>query len=252
MTDTEQYIRDQLQSSLREGEQIVHTGAFARGVAGGGISPTKGYLAALTNQRLLLIHTRVGAFKPLLENEGMTEIELANIRAVAGGAELSIRFHEGEDLELRAAAGSKKHAPETQALQQALIASYGQSEEAKALARGKRRSAILSLVLGLGVAAAFIAYREYFGKAGVEVRCQPRPGVVACELRHVKGAASCKSCWDIAVSCKNGTRSIVNACGNVKAKGTTQVDVPESSFPSLDKCDEAQAIKIENIKVTLD
>lgn len=56
----------------------------------------KPYYAALTNQRLILIRTRNGIFRPKMDNQGVEEYPLANVGQVTIGGLLnnkSINFH---------------------------------------------------------------------------------------------------------------------------------------------------------------
>jgi len=92
-TAADRYIQGQLADKLMPGERISHQGygttrRLHRGGGGsvlGGllafasVASTKGVFVAITEERVYLIWTRVGAFAPLLENRGVDVIERARI-----------------------------------------------------------------------------------------------------------------------------------------------------------------------------
>ena len=103
MTERDQFIQAQVQGLLAPGEQIVN---MAYVLKAPGIMmqillsmicywlyffQVKHYYAALTNQRLILIKTRSGFFRPKIVNEGVEEYSLANIASVSTGGFLNNR-----------------------------------------------------------------------------------------------------------------------------------------------------------------
>lgn len=81
------FIHDQVTPLLGSGERITHqaygTDRVVAGLADGlAALGAKGVLAALTSKRLFLIKTKVGAFSPVLENQGVEELERTAIREV--------------------------------------------------------------------------------------------------------------------------------------------------------------------------
>jgi hypothetical protein len=79
-TKADQWLEAELGKLLGPGERVMHqayTLDHDPSQVGG-----SAYWAALTTDRLVLIKARVGAFGPLLENQGVTPIPRAAIRAV--------------------------------------------------------------------------------------------------------------------------------------------------------------------------
>jgi hypothetical protein len=103
-TSGDKFIASQLANELHPGEVITHQAyGVTSTVRGGGLgafisaAKQKGVLAALTNERLFLIRTRVGAFSPVLENNGIETIARTDIRAVdrTGARSLRITLADG-------------------------------------------------------------------------------------------------------------------------------------------------------------
>jgi hypothetical protein len=71
------FVANQATALLAPGERVQHQAyALDRQLTGSIVSAgtAKAYFAILTDRRLILIRTRVGAFAPLLENRGVEEI----------------------------------------------------------------------------------------------------------------------------------------------------------------------------------
>jgi hypothetical protein len=99
VTAGDQFIPAQLAGELHPGEAITHQAyGVTSTVRGGGIfsfvaaARQKAVLAALTTERLFLIKTRVGAFSPLLENNGIEAIARGDIRTVDRTGPRSLRI----------------------------------------------------------------------------------------------------------------------------------------------------------------
>lgn len=94
-TEHDRFIADTVQPLLHPGEYVLQQAyGFSDPVrVNGELAPgsTAAYVA-LTSQRLILIRARVGAFKPLLENTGVVQIERRRIVAVTADDEL-LTFH---------------------------------------------------------------------------------------------------------------------------------------------------------------
>lgn len=99
-TAGDRFIHDQVTPLLGSGERITHQGyGTDRVVAGLSAIGAKGLLAALTSKRLFLIKTKVGAFSPVLENQGVEELERSAIREVT---------RDGQILEFKLLDGSTR------------------------------------------------------------------------------------------------------------------------------------------------
>ena len=124
MTERDQFIQAQVQGMLAPGEQIVNMAYILK-------APSilmqilwtmicfwvyffqiKHYYAALTNQRLILIKTGGGFFRPKIKNDGIEEYPLANVANVGFGGILNNRsidvsMNDGTSLGLRIAPWAK-------------------------------------------------------------------------------------------------------------------------------------------------
>ena len=80
-TEGDRFIAGQVAAQLRPRERVTHQ-AYTMSAD---VEPAlinigvKGFFAALTDQRLILVETRVGPFRPRLENRGVESIERAAI-----------------------------------------------------------------------------------------------------------------------------------------------------------------------------
>jgi hypothetical protein len=97
-TEADRFVIDQLSPMLAEGERIQHVGYVVEGLPESGgtagliqAARARGWYLALTDCRLLMIKTRVGAFRPLLENHGVEEIPRASVVALQTSGVFSTR-----------------------------------------------------------------------------------------------------------------------------------------------------------------
>jgi hypothetical protein len=77
VTEGDHFIRDQIAPELRPGERITHQAYALSG------DPAVAYFVALTSERLFVVNARVGAFKPLLENQGLRSFPRESIQGAA-------------------------------------------------------------------------------------------------------------------------------------------------------------------------
>jgi hypothetical protein len=99
-TASDRFVFEQVSKLLLPGESVQHQAyALDRSTASGSLfaaATARGFFAALTSQRLLLIKTRVGAFAPLLENHGVEVIARDDIRDMSSeGDALTFHLHDG-------------------------------------------------------------------------------------------------------------------------------------------------------------
>ena len=87
-TEADLFILEQVQSLLEPGEEVLLVGHLNPVMGGSAVAVVaqahgaKAAFAVVTTTRLLLIRTRVGAFRPLLENHGVVAIERSRIGGV--------------------------------------------------------------------------------------------------------------------------------------------------------------------------
>ena len=102
MTERDQYIQQQVGPMLQPGEQILYMAQVLRQpplwlqiLCMGGLLTflmTKAYFAAFTNRRLILIRTSMGLFGGFgMKNQGVEEIQLANVKSISTGGFLNNR-----------------------------------------------------------------------------------------------------------------------------------------------------------------
>lgn len=120
-TPRDQFIQAEMAKIARPGEQVLNTAFMVKTppmivqmILAGGLLQfllTKAYYAVLTNQRVVLIRTSLGLFKPGMVNKGVESIELGNISQVKTGGFLnnkSMTFKKSDGaLTLRIAPWSK-------------------------------------------------------------------------------------------------------------------------------------------------
>jgi hypothetical protein len=83
VTEGDRYIQQQVAPLLREGEAVSHQAhAPSKRLQGMSSATAKCHFVCLTNERLIFIKTRNGAFGPLLENHGNESIARADVRDV--------------------------------------------------------------------------------------------------------------------------------------------------------------------------
>jgi hypothetical protein len=210
------------------------------------------YFGALTPTRLYLVTTRVGAFKPLLENHGVRTIERAQISGVYfAGASLVIGLVSGERLELVVPKCDLVSGQAT--LPTLLAAQHGKTEAASEIGRRWRMRSIVTMVAGLAIAGAYVYYLVYGGRAEVSVDCVPADGdAIECTARHTGGGADAKACWNIVIECANGHKPIGPACVDVPADGQASVTLVESDFRGLDKCDTPTGSRMHGLEIEVD
>jgi hypothetical protein len=91
-TKTDRFIEGELRGILRPGETPVAFGYLDTLVGAHRGIPMEAFHAALTNQRLILIRTAVGAFGNLLQNNGVRSLEPGDVKGVSVGPELLIEL----------------------------------------------------------------------------------------------------------------------------------------------------------------
>lgn len=108
MNERDQFIQSQVTAMLMPGEQVTHT-AFVTKAPGLLLQALigllllfliKAYYAVLTNRRLILIRTRLGAFRPKLQNLGVEQYDLAQmtgckVGGFANNRSMTFSFRDG-------------------------------------------------------------------------------------------------------------------------------------------------------------
>lgn len=242
----DRYVRDQLAPRLAHGETLEHTGYLTTLTGDSAVSgcSARAYLVGMTDQRLLMIETRVGGARPLLENHGVESIALTDIDSVAiNGGFLSIALKSGS----RHAYTHKKDAryfAGQAALRQALLVRFARrGSAAEALSKRGNRRWLLAVGFVLAVAGGSMVY-EWTGRSKVSVRCQELITGILCELSQDGGRSSVESCWNLIVECSNGKPRKVKQCATVEPDSGSKVVIATSAIPKFDQCGEITDIKV--------
>jgi hypothetical protein len=253
VTEAETYIDEQLASELRPGESIQHRGYLETIMKGSILSAikAKGYLTALTDQRLFLIQTKVGAFKPYLDNKGVTAYELDEVEVASVNKRMVVLVtRDGTQRKLIGKHHKAKHLPGLDALLAAMTERWGQGEGAGKLVRNMRVKQIVFGVVVVAIVIAIGIYRSQRARAKVEVKCLSGMKGVGCTVRHVSGGADAKACFRVVFDCENGKHPAGHKCAVVHPGGEIEVVLPFSSFSHAGSCDKATAVHVRDVKVT--
>jgi len=251
MSRGDDFIAEQLQGQLDPGEKILHTAYFqtASGRGLGGALRTRAYWAALTPTRLLLIQTRVGAFKPLFENKGIEIIQRSAIEGVhVDKARMLIVLSDGSRFAFLA-----DHRPKHASGQADVLRELAQSHSNEGLSatanKEFRTKKMLGIVVG-GLAVAFFAYQYFYsGRAEVSVECSFDRAGAQCTASHVGGAASTRACWIMELRCNNGTSTRANACVDLDVGQKATISLGEERFPGIEKCEEIGEGKVTHLEL---
>lgn len=125
MTERDQYVQSQVSSLLQPGEQIRNMAFVVKApsilvqimlmlVCGWILIffMTKHYYAVLTDRRIIFLQTGMGLFSPKMENRGVHEVSLADVKSVstsgfANNRSFALQLTNGTSDEYRIAPWSK-------------------------------------------------------------------------------------------------------------------------------------------------
>jgi hypothetical protein len=82
------------------------------------------------------------------------------------------------------------------------------------------------------------------------VNCKGQADGMSCEIAQTQGDAKVNVTWEIKAKCKNGTVVTGLGAGEVSGGGKATVLVPNSKLENDEKCDAAESMTIENLKIT--
>jgi len=81
------------------------------------------------------------------------------------------------------------------------------------------------------------------------VACKGQADGMSCEISQTQGDAKITVSWEIKAVCKNGTIVTGPGSGDVAGGGKVTVLVPNSKLQNEEKCDAADSMTIENLKI---
>jgi hypothetical protein len=86
--------------------------------------------------------------------------------------------------------------------------------------------------------------------ATVYVLCDGSPaGGFSCTVTHTSGTAKADACWDIRVSCHNGTLVSGRSCQVVAPQGKATRFVRSADLSNVNRCNGAASTAVENVTV---
>lgn len=73
-----------------------------------------------------------------------------------------------------------------------------------------------------------------------------------CAPRHVGGYQSARACWDLALTCENGTNLVEHVCSQVVLGEVRESYVPFEYSPGVDDCDKLASASVNDLRVEVD
>jgi len=163
-TDTDRYVNEQVRPLLQPGERVAVCAYLVPPIGGGRIgvfidAATKmAAFAAVTDRRLILIETRIGAFGPLLENHRVRSIPREQIKGAFIGKKLIVELSDGSLIEYQDNR-SAKHVSTQREFFERLESTYGRSQRAATRAQKEQLWTAAGLVVGVVLAAVYVYFR---------------------------------------------------------------------------------------------
>ncbi|MBK6514725.1 MAG: hypothetical protein IPG04_11525 [Polyangiaceae bacterium] len=114
-----------------------------------------------------------------------------------------------------------------------------------------------AVVAVAAVVAGVVLHGKIWGPAArVTVSCRaagdaPKAGYL-CTPRHVGGYQSARACWDLALTCDNGTQLMEHVCAQVTLGEARESSVPFEHSAGVDDCDKISAARVDNLRVEVD
>jgi hypothetical protein len=99
-------------------------------------------------------------------------------------------------------------------------------------------------------AATIVALSGCVEQTELDVECVGDRDGVRCILEHQKGSKPVKACWDVAMTCRNGTSVRGSTCQVVEPASKAIARIPAKEMAGLDKCDVVQKSSVENRTVS--
>jgi hypothetical protein len=168
-TQTDAFISSEANRLLVPGEEIVNWAYLAPAISSG--STIRGAVrafadaanksaafAVITNHRLLLIQTRIGAFKPLLENIGVQSLERSAIRGAAVGKTMLIELNDGTMLEYQVSR-STSHVSTQRSFFAQVESLLGRSETAHGMLTSKNRAKLIATGIAFALVVGYFALK---------------------------------------------------------------------------------------------
>ncbi len=165
--ELEEFIRKQVAPVLERGE-VVGPSAYLMPMIGkrGRVSAfvdAASKMAAfgvLTDRRLILVQTRIGAFRPLLENRGVVSLTREKVRGVFVGGTVMFELADGTMAEFVNNASKNYVATQAQFFQR-LPEFFGVSQAAADLARREKQITLIAFAVCAVAVLVYLWYRVH-------------------------------------------------------------------------------------------
>jgi hypothetical protein len=86
-------------------------------------------------------------------------------------------------------------------------------------------------------------------KVSVSVECVGAQPDIDCAVKHIKGKAKARACWEVRCVCENGARVTGKACQEIGAGETAHKLIPILSLDNVQSCDKFKTTEIANVEV---
>jgi hypothetical protein len=162
-TEADHFVLQQVAPGLLPGEQVLAC-AYLRPVVEGKYgafvhaATRMAAFAALTDRRLLLVQTRIGAFKPLLENHGVVPLDYAAVKGVAVAQKLLVELADGQLLEYQHEPGSKDVSTQAEFFRR-LQQTFPRSAAGAAELASQRRLGMVGTAIGIVLAGLYVWWK---------------------------------------------------------------------------------------------
>lgn len=87
--------------------------------------------------------------------------------------------------------------------------------------------------------------------AAARVDCgTPGPEGVDCDVKRTGGTGGFEACWELEITCANGSKMVGSGCGKVAAGANeTKVNLPPSGFSNQQACDSPKSGEVQRLTV---
>ncbi|NUP10651.1 MAG: hypothetical protein HOW73_31795 [Polyangiaceae bacterium] len=73
-----------------------------------------------------------------------------------------------------------------------------------------------------------------------------------CTPKHLGGIQDARACWDLSITCKNGTHVSEHVCAIVTLGSAHESKVPFDYSPGFEECDEIGSASVDDLRVEID
>ena len=83
-------------------------------------------------------------------------------------------------------------------------------------------------------------------RTGINVDCVGEKDGLRCTVEHLQGSDTVKACWEVVMSCRNGTEARGGACQIVEPGKKAITRIPSKQIRGADQCDVISKSSVEN------